>query len=110
MTDKAGLCYKANAQAILYSYFSSLITYPMYVHNQVSVLTKRLSPIVFCQNAIDATNFVELSLELGGFPLVDPIFEDNTSISAVLQLCNLQKILMKVNSFSYRENILHLLA
>jgi len=46
VTDKAGLCYKANAQAILYNYFSSLITYPMYVHNQVSVLKKRLSSII----------------------------------------------------------------
>ena len=54
---------------------------------------------------------MQLSLELGGFPLVDPIFEDNnTPSAAVQQACNLQRLLMKANNYSCRENILHLLA
>ena len=35
-TDKSGSKHLANAQAILYNYFSSLITYPMWVHSDVS--------------------------------------------------------------------------
>ena len=65
VTDKSGAKFVPSAQAILYSYFSSLVTYPMYVH---------------LDNANDAVEFVTLSIELGGFPLVDAVFEDNSII------------------------------
>ena len=60
----AGVEYQANAQAILYNYFSTLKTYPVYVD---------------AQNYKDVIEFIYLSYELGGFPLVDIVFEPTSS-------------------------------
>ena len=60
--------YLPYAQAILYNYFSALITYPVYVH---------------AQNADDVVEFMKLSLEMGGFPLCDAIYEDESIIARV---------------------------
>lgn len=51
-----------------------------------------------------------MSLELGGLPLVDPVYEDGHVLPSVQTPCNLLLWLIKANNFSQRENILHLLA
>lgn len=65
-------------------------------------------------NVGDVEDFMLASLELGGFPLVDPVFEDNAaklgSSSGVTQAMSLQRQLMTINFYSYKQNVLHLLA
>ena len=62
--DQSGVRYLPYAQAILYNYFSTLTMYPVYLHEQ---------------NTDDFVAFMRLSLEMGGFPLCDVIYEDGHS-------------------------------
>ena len=55
-----GIAYKANAQAVLQKYFSTLMTYPMYIN------------AANCEVALEV---MKLSIELGGFPLIDLVFD-----------------------------------
>ena len=75
--EPEGVRYLPYAQAILYNYFSAIETYPLKINSQ---------------NVTDAKNFIKLSLNLGGFPLCDPIYEEDAEISsAILKMIDLQK-------------------
>lgn len=64
----SGVRYLPYVQAIVYNYFSALTTFPVYVH---------------AQNADDVVDFLMLSLEMGGFPLCDAVYEDESMIGRV---------------------------
>jgi hypothetical protein len=66
-----GVEYLPNVQAVLYNYFQTMTTYPVYVNSD---------------NHQDAKELINLSFELGGFPLIDPVFEPSTSRDVQLKL------------------------
>ena len=104
--ERAQIKYLPNAQAMLYSYFSTMKSYPIYMTSE---------------NFNEALELITLSLELGGFPLLDVVFEADDkdfeagegglgNNSSVSQVFSLQRALLKENFYSYKKSVLHLLA
>ena len=49
---------------------------------------------VSLSNAEEVLQFIKLSLELGGFPLCKPIYEDDFVIARVQKMIDVQKMLI----------------
>ena len=93
-----GVEYKANAQALLYRYFTTM---------------KSSTVTITSENVKESIELLKLSCELGGFPIlkvkteVEDLGEDKNTL---IQLSRLQRVLVKENTHYYRKSILHLLA
>ena len=90
--------YKANAQALLYRYFTTM---------------KSLTLAVTPENAKETVELLKLSCELGGFPIIKVKTGEGDlgeSRDSLIQLNRLQRILTKENRDYYRKSIIHILA